>query len=76
MLSVVVFCLWHMPSVFHLQRHFHLSFTCYLSFVRVDKSIHGGYTLIPFFGMAGSRSCIYGFDHARVLGTLVGGAAG
>ena len=36
----------------------------------------GGYTLIPFFGMAGSHSYIYGFDHARVLGTLIGGAAG
>lgn len=30
----------------------------------------GGYTLILFFGMAGSHSYIYGFDHARVLGTI------
>ncbi len=30
----------------------------------------GGYTLILFFGMASSHSYMYGFDHARVLGTV------
>lgn len=30
----------------------------------------GGYTLIIFFGMAGSHAYIYSFDHARVLRTI------
>jgi len=30
----------------------------------------GGYTLILFFGMAGSHSYIYCFDHARVIRTI------
>jgi len=30
----------------------------------------GGYTLILFFGMAGSHSYIYAFDHSRVLRTI------
>jgi len=30
----------------------------------------GGYTLILFFGMAGSHAYIYAFDHARVIRTI------